>query len=26
VPCASAADVIRLYARIRGVEGVVTVL
>ncbi len=26
VPCASAADVIRLYARVRGVEGVVTVL
>ena len=26
VPCASAADVIRLYARIRLVQGVVTVL
>lgn len=26
VPCASAADVIRLYARIRRVEGVVTML
>jgi putative lipoic acid-binding regulatory protein len=26
VPCASAADVLRLYARIRRVEGVVTVL
>ncbi len=26
VPCASAADVIRLYARIRRVQGVVTVL
>ena len=26
VPCASAADVIRLYARVRRVEGVVTVL
>lgn len=26
VPCAAAADVIRLYARIRRVEGVVTVL
>jgi putative lipoic acid-binding regulatory protein len=26
VPCATAADVLRLYARIRGVQGVVTVL
>jgi len=26
VPCATAADVIRLYARVRRVEGVVTVL
>ena len=26
VPCAAAADVIRLYARVRGVDGVLTVL